>query len=508
MKYLAVLGRQPEISIAELETRYSLDGSCRLLSSPKNDGIFGGPPPQSSPVHVYLFSTSSEINIDVLGGTMKLASKLDEKPLEYLQKLPEGKLTIGVSDFSKGASKKTATNEALKLKKILVRHGRSVRVVENKDAVLSTATSLHNGLSGKSERKVELIKLDDDWYKVIGVQDIDAYAKRDQARPARDAKVGMLPPKLAQILINLCGPLKPGAVVLDPFCGTGVVLQEALLMGYRAYGTDISDRMVEYSEKNLDWLMKFENTHSRGASGRPVATGGRRSSSACQPPDPLELNNHSFITKKALDLIAELSGGDARSALGDLELALSLAEKVDENVVLEAAGKKMPGYDKKGDNHYDTISAFIKSMRGSDVEAALYYLARMVEAGEDPKFIARRMVIFASEDIGLAGNGALSLATACFQAVERVGMPESGLILAHTAVALAKSKKSRATTDAWYSALELARKNPNAPVPVWLRNAPTKLMKDLGYGKGQKWEAGFHLNKDYLPDEVKIAKNP
>ncbi|MBR2998602.1 replication-associated recombination protein A [Candidatus Saccharibacteria bacterium] len=247
---------------------------------------------------------------------------------------------------------------------------------------------------------------------------------------------------------------------------------------------------------------------SRGASGRPVATGGRRSSSACQPPDPLELNNHSFITKKALDLIAELSGGDARSALGDLELALSLAEKVDENVVLEAAGKKMPGYDKKGDNHYDTISAFIKSMRGSDVEAALYYLARMVEAGEDPKFIARRMVIFASEDIGLAGNGALSLATACFQAVERVGMPESGLILAHTAVALAKSKKSRATTDAWYSALELARKNPNAPVPVWLRNAPTKLMKDLGYGKGQKWEAGFHLNKDYLPDEVKIAKNP
>ena len=301
MKYLAVLGRQPEISIAELETRYSLDGSCRLLSSPKNDGIFGGPPPQSSPVHVYLFSTSSEINIDVLGGTMKLASKLDEKPLEYLQKLPEGKLTIGVSDFSKGASKKTATNEALKLKKILVRHGRSVRVVENKDAVLSTATSLHNGLSGKSERKVELIKLDDDWYKVIGVQDIDAYAKRDQARPARDAKVGMLPPKLAQILINLCGPLKPGAVVLDPFCGTGVVLQEALLMGYRAYGTDISDRMVEYSEKNLDWLMKFENTHSRGASGRPVATGGRRSSSPCQAPDPLESS------------IFQISQGDATS---------------------------------------------------------------------------------------------------------------------------------------------------------------------------------------------------
>ena len=164
------------------------------------------------------------------------------------------------------------------------------------------------------------------------------------------------------------------------------------------------------------------------------------------------------VSKGALDLIAELSGGDARSALGDLELALSLSDKVDEKVVEEAAGRKVPGYDKKGDNHYDTISAFIKSMRGSDVDAALYYLARMVEAGEDPKFIARRMVIFASEDIGLAGNGALSLATACFQAVERVGMPESGLMLAHTTVALALSKKSRDTTDAWYKALDLARK--------------------------------------------------
>ena len=209
------------------------------------------------------------------------------------------------------------------------------------------------------------------------------------------------------------------------------------------------------------------------------------------------------VSKKALDLLAELSGGDARGALGDLELALSLAEKVDENVVLEAAGKKMPGYDKKGDKHYDTISAFIKSMRGSDVDAALYYLARMVEAGEDPKFIARRMVIFASEDIGLAGNGALSLATACFQAVERVGMPESGLMLAHTCVALSLSKKSRATTDAWYKALDLARKTRGEPVPVWLRNAPTKLMKDLGYGEGQKWEAGFHLDKNYLPDSIK-----
>ena len=210
------------------------------------------------------------------------------------------------------------------------------------------------------------------------------------------------------------------------------------------------------------------------------------------------------LTDEAVDYLAELSGWDARSALGDLELAISLARgKIDVETVKVAAGKKVPGYDKKGDQHYDNISAFIKSMRGSDVDAALYYLARMVEAGEDPKFIARRMVIFASEDIGLAGNGALSLATACFQAVERVGMPESGLILAHTCIALSKSAKNRDSADAWYAAQDLARKSMGLPVPTWLRNAPTKLMRELGYGEGQKWESGFHLDKNYLPDEIK-----
>ena len=213
------------------------------------------------------------------------------------------------------------------------------------------------------------------------------------------------------------------------------------------------------------------------------------------------------LTKDAIDYLAELSGGDARSALGDLELAMSLArDKIDVETVKVAAGKKVPGYDKKGDAHYDNISAFIKSMRGSDTDAALYYLARMVEAGEDPKFIARRMVIFASEDIGLAGNGALSLATACFQAVERVGMPESGLILAHTCIALSKSKKNRDSADAWYAAQDLAKKSMGLPVPTWLRNAPTKLMKELGFGEGQKWESGFHLDKNYLPDEIKDEK--
>ena len=212
------------------------------------------------------------------------------------------------------------------------------------------------------------------------------------------------------------------------------------------------------------------------------------------------------VSAAAIDYLAELSGGDARSALGDLELALSLSQKVGVQEVLEAAGRKVPGYDKKGDNHYDNISAFIKSMRGGDADAALYYLARMLNAGEDPKFVARRMVIFASEDIGLAGNGALDLALNAFMAVERIGMPESGLILAHVVTALAKAKKSRETTDAWYKAQDLARRTMGLPVPIWLRNAPTKLMKDLGFGEGQKWEAGFKLDKNYLPDEIKDEK--
>lgn len=212
------------------------------------------------------------------------------------------------------------------------------------------------------------------------------------------------------------------------------------------------------------------------------------------------------VTKKAIDYLAELSGGDARSALGDLELALSLSQKIDENVVKEAAGRKVPGYDKKGDSHYDNISAFIKSMRGSDVDATLYYLARMVEAGEDPKFIARRMVIFASEDIGLAGNGALNLAVSAFQAIERVGMPEGGIILSHVAVVLAKCKKNRDTYNGWAQAKALAHNSMGLPVPIHLRNAPTKLMEDLGFGAGQKWEAGFHLDKNYLPDEIKDQK--
>lgn len=208
------------------------------------------------------------------------------------------------------------------------------------------------------------------------------------------------------------------------------------------------------------------------------------------------------VTPKALDYLAELSGGDARVALGNLELALSFDEKVTPEIVKAAAQKKVPGYDKKGDMHYDVVSAFIKSMRGSDVEATLYYLSRMIDAGEDPKFIARRMVIFASEDIGLAGNGALSLAVATFQAVERVGLPEANYNLYHCATALARSEKSREVTDLMSQAKSLAKQYPDSQVPLHVRNAPTKLMKDLGYGKDYKWQANFKHSKGFLPDDI------
>ena len=208
------------------------------------------------------------------------------------------------------------------------------------------------------------------------------------------------------------------------------------------------------------------------------------------------------IDDNTIDYLAEISDGDARSALGTLEVVSNMSGKITKTKIEQVAGRRLPSYDKKGDNHYNNISAFIKSMRASDETAALFYMSRMIEAGEDPKFIARRMVIFASEDIGLAGNGALGLALNAFMAVERIGMPESGIILSHVVVALSRSKKSRETTDMWDESQKLAHQFLNSPVPIHVRNAPTKLMKDLGFGKGQKWEAGFKHEKPYLPEEA------
>lgn len=142
-------------------------------------------------------------------------------------------------------------------------------------------------------------------------------------------------------------------------------------------------------------------------------------------------------------------------------------------------------------------------MRGSDANAALYYLARMLQTGEDPKFIARRMIIFASEDIGIAASPALNLAVSTFQAVERIGMPECQYNLFHCALVLAKAEKSRVVADAMSAALQAAREHPDLPVPLHIRNAPTALMKGLGYGKGTKWQAGFKHPKGFLPDELR-----
>ena len=214
------------------------------------------------------------------------------------------------------------------------------------------------------------------------------------------------------------------------------------------------------------------------------------------------------IAARSVDLLVEMAGGDARTALGNLELALGMSEKVTPEIVEAAAGKKIPAYNKKGGEHSYNISAFIKSMRAGDATATLYYMARMVAAGEDPKFIARRMVIFASEDIGLAGNGALNLALSAFMAIERIGMPEGGIILSHVAVALAKAKKSRESYEAWFEAIELTDKTSHLPVPLFLRNADTKLMSELGFGKAksgekQQWTPGFKIKgTSYLPEEI------
>ncbi len=206
---------------------------------------------------------------------------------------------------------------------------------------------------------------------------------------------------------------------------------------------------------------------------------------------------------KSIDLLAELSGGDARVALGNLELALQLSKgTVTPEVVSTAAQKRVPVYDKNGEQHYNLISAFIKSMRGSDPSATLYYLARILQAGEDPKFLARRMIIFASEDIGLASPAALTLAVSTFQAVERIGMPECQYNLYHCALTLAKCQKSRTVASAMTKAQAAARDNPDLPVPLHLRNAPTKLMKELGYQKGYKWETNFKHEHGFLPPEL------
>ncbi len=214
------------------------------------------------------------------------------------------------------------------------------------------------------------------------------------------------------------------------------------------------------------------------------------------------------IPESALEWLVAFSGGDARQAIGAIEAAHKLYGTAELEALKEAVQSKHLRYDKKGEEHYNTISAFIKSMRASQPDAALYYLARMVQAGEDPLFIARRMVIFASEDIGLADSGALSVANAVFRACEMIGYPECAINLAHGAAYLATCKKSRASYDAYMEAAKDVKDTGNLPIPLRIRNAPTALMKELGYHKGYK----LYDNASYLPEQLQdktyLRENP
>jgi putative ATPase len=200
--------------------------------------------------------------------------------------------------------------------------------------------------------------------------------------------------------------------------------------------------------------------------------------------------------------LIQMANGDARQAITMLENTSRLYEKIDVTTLTETLQSKFLRYDKKGEEHYNVISAFIKSMRASQPDAAMYYLARMVEAGEDPKFIARRMVIFASEDIGLAQPTALVVANAVFRAVETIGLPEAAINLAHGVAYLSGCPKDKSAYEALGEAMSDARKYGNLPVPMRIRNAPTKLMKGLGYGKGYE----RYTTDDLLPEKLQGRK--
>ena len=214
------------------------------------------------------------------------------------------------------------------------------------------------------------------------------------------------------------------------------------------------------------------------------------------------------ISDETIKFLAEISGGDARIALDTLEIAAETAGKnglIDKEIIVNILQRRVP-YDKKGEEHYNLISAFIKSVRGSDPDAALYYLARMLEGGEDPMFIARRLVILSSEDIGNADPQAIMVAVACKEAVEFVGMPEGFLPLSQATIYLATAPKSNSAYLAYKEAKRAVKEFPDAPVPLHLRNAPTELMEKLGYGKGYRYPHDYKygvVKQEYLPEELK-----
>lgn len=208
------------------------------------------------------------------------------------------------------------------------------------------------------------------------------------------------------------------------------------------------------------------------------------------------------ISKEAKEWLINMANGDARQAITMLENTARFYKTITVDHLKNTLQSKFLRFDKKGEEHYNTISAYIKSMRASQPDAALYYLARMIDAGEDPKFIARRMVIFASEDIGIADPKALLVANAVFQAVDTIGLPEAQINLAHGTVYMAQAPKNRSAYGAYFEALEDVKQTGNLPIPLNIRNASTKLMRELGYGKGYE----RYTKEDLLPDKLKGKK--
>ena len=252
-KSICILGRQPQLGLAELESLYG-------AAAVKPLGVAAA-----------LDIEAETINFKRLGGTIKVARVLNilpsnswneaykylvEKVPEHLGYMPEGKFTLGVSVYGLDVKLEKLNQDILKIKKVIKATGRSIRIVPNKTLELNSAQVLHNKLTHRGSWELLLIRDGDQTIlaQTLFVQDIEAYAARDQARPKRDARVGMLPPKLAQIIVNLTNPAV-GSTVLDPFCGTGVILQEALLMGFNVIGTDLDARMVDYSKENIAWIM-------------------------------------------------------------------------------------------------------------------------------------------------------------------------------------------------------------------------------------------------------------
>ncbi|MFA5777383.1 MAG: replication-associated recombination protein A [Parcubacteria group bacterium] len=216
------------------------------------------------------------------------------------------------------------------------------------------------------------------------------------------------------------------------------------------------------------------------------------------------------IQEEDIKCLAELSGGDARNALNALELAANISKKITKKIIEEAIQRSHLLYDKGGEEHYNIISALHKSMRGGDADAALYWLGRMLEGGEDPLYVARRLVRFASEDIGIANSFALPQAVVAYDACHFIGMPECSVNLAQAVVYMANSKKGNKLYEAYLKVQEDIKKYPNEPVPLHLRNAPTKLMKDLNYGKNYKYTPKFEnpeeAKQEYLPDKLRGHK--